>query len=181
VILQHPLDGLLHLLHRRVIGGRHRQIHPAQGLRGVVGHLGIHHKAVGHQDAPVVNGGQLGVHQADLLHRPPCLSNLHIVPHLKGFRPQDGQSPGQVGQAVLHRQGDRQTQNAHQGQQGAGVDAQGIRHHHEGNKPQQDIGHGPDEGVQALLHLAEAVQSPVQQFEQNGLDHQTDDQQQKGK
>ncbi|WP_417340982.1 DUF4830 domain-containing protein [Evtepia gabavorous] len=40
---------------------------------------------------------------------------------------------------------------------------------------------GMDGGVQALLHLAEAVQSPVQQFEQNGLDHQTDDQQQKGK
>ena len=152
-------DGGLHVVGGALIGGGEGAVHAAQLLAAVVVDGGGGHIAVGDGDGHVVQGVQLGVEQADGLDKAGLAAHFHEVAGSEGLGDKQGQAGEQVGEDVLHGEGQCQADDADQGHQRAGVDAQGVGHDDGGDNPEHRLDGGGDEAPEGAVQLLGLVQS----------------------
>ncbi len=117
--LVHPRVGGDHVLNQLSDGGgivlvadANRQLQLPLAFGGIIDDIALAQLAVGHIDQLVVHSGQSGVDKADQTHRPLCAAQLHIIPRLKGLGVQHKNPSGDVGQSILHGQGQSQAEDA---------------------------------------------------------------------
>ena len=160
-----PAAGGLHRLRGRVVGGAHLPDNPPPAQGRVVHHLGGRQLLVGQQGRQAVGGDELGVVQADLLHRAGDPAGLDEVPDGEGMGGQNHQAPGHVAQNVLRRQGHAQGPHGEERHQRGHVDPQapGGEDHRQG--VQQKFEPCLDIAPDALLQLGPA-QKPAGHLQQ---------------
>ena len=164
------VQGGLHRICGRVIGGGDRDLHPPAAQPGVVDNGGGGELAVGDVDLLVFHGDQRGIGQS---HQGYCAgygADLHIVPHGEGLGGQQGDPARQIGQGVLKGQGDGQAGNAEQSDDGGHLHAHRVQHHQNEHQPEQDRQGGAEvalDGSQRGAAQQQAVHRPQQQLVEN--------------
>ena len=104
------------------------EIHPTAILSGKVGDVVIGQGAVGHDDPLVVWCQHDRAEDLDFANGAGYALRLDEVAHAKGSKQQDQHAPGEVGQAALQRESDRQSRCAEHRNEGGGCDADHRRH-----------------------------------------------------
>ena len=115
-------------------------------------------------DLLVVHSGQNGVDEAHLADGAFRTGNINVITGLKGLAAQNEQTACQVGQAVLHSQGESQTEGAQQGNDGIGGQTQLVGTGEDQQEQQQDARHVHRNAADAGIQLFVALQQLIQQL-----------------
>ena len=168
-------QGGCHILGGAVIRQREDAIDTAVRLTAVVLDGAGRHVAVGDVDGGVVQGVELRVEQTHRLDHAALPGGLDKFTGHKGLGHQQRKPGEEIGQHVLHRQGQRQADHADQRDQRAGVDAQRVGDSDHGNDPQQDVRRAAHEAAQGAVKPGGAVEQPIhqahEQLDGNEADH----------
>lgn len=177
-LLQH----LFHFIDVVVVSGGEGQVHPALLLGGGVHQRGVGDGGIGHDDAFVVNGDDLGVEHADLLHGAGDVAGGDEVADGKGLGDHQHEAPGDVGQRPLQRQADGEAAGADHRDDGGHGDAENGQRRDADNDFHHDVDGVDDEVLGGCfqlgqpLGLTQLAGGGVDDFEADDQDDQGDDQ-----